>query len=238
MSQDCPSSRFCSDPHQLCDCGHVPEPLLATEVAESMKWDDDASAELRSAFVLNAVQSTLFGDKFSTWASSEQHGGNMLFNGLLRLYYGKLSGPGSLGAQHSGLSTLWLWMCPQAAVTVGKTMMRSWPGRTDVPRPVYLGHPCWGYGACKSDMPSKWGGFRQGWFQVTHSALLLRSWAVCTESCVCICTRALMSACMHAHTRIHILFRRKFPALRSQDLGSAPEMEQIKIQIQEQNRRK
>ena len=165
-----------------------------------MTCDDDASAELRSAFVLNAVQSTLFGDIFSTWASSEQHGGNMLFSGLLRLYCGKLSGPGSLGAQHSGLSTLWLWMCPQAAVTVGKTMMWSWPGRTDVPRPVYLGHPCWGYGACKSDMPSKRGGFRQGWFQVTYSALLLRSWAVCTESCIRIWTRALMSARTHTHT--------------------------------------
>ena len=48
-----------------------------------------------------------------------------------------------------------------------------------------------------------------------------------------------MSACMHTHTHthIHILFRRKFPALRSQDLGSALEMEQIKIQIQEQNKK-
>ena len=48
--------------------------------------------------MLNAVQSTLFGDKFSTWASSEQHGGNMLFNGLLRLYCGKLSGPRESGS--------------------------------------------------------------------------------------------------------------------------------------------
>ena len=108
--------------------------------------------------------------------------------------------PGSLGAQGSGWSTLWLWMCPQAAVTV-KTMLRSWPARTDVPRPVYLERPCWEYGPCKSDMPIKWGGFRRGWFQVTHSALLLRSWGVCRvmRMYMHMCTHE----CMHAHTHTH-----------------------------------
>lgn len=46
-----------------------------------------------TAFVLSAVRSTLFGDRFSTWASSEQHSGSMPFNGPLRFYSGKLSGP-------------------------------------------------------------------------------------------------------------------------------------------------
>lgn len=53
--------------------------------------------------MLNALQSSLFGDKFSTWVGSEQHGGNMLFNGLLRLHYGKLSGP-----RESGSPGLWM----------------------------------------------------------------------------------------------------------------------------------
>lgn len=64
-----------------------------------MKLEDDASAELRSPFVLNLDCNLpcLVANSPPGQAQSNM-GGNMLFNGLLRLYCGKLSGPRESGS--------------------------------------------------------------------------------------------------------------------------------------------